>query len=181
MQSPVRFPVLCLAALCLVSTVRSQESAAEPVFSSTTIDIGVVASDLEASAKFYTGALGLTETKGFTATPEKATAFGLTNHLGADIRVFVLGEGSAATRIKLMSFPTAGGTKPDQTYIHSTIGLSYLTLRVTDMKAALQRLKEAKVELLGETPASLGGDNYLVAVKDPDGNFIELIGPMKSE
>lgn len=181
MKSPFRFPPLCLAVLSLVATVRSQDSAAEPVFSSTTVDIGIVASDLEASAKFYTAALGLTETKGFTATPEKATAFGLTNHLGADIRVFVLGEGAAATRIKLMSFPTAGGAKPDQTYIHSTVGISYLTLRVTDMKAALQRLEAAKVALLGETPASLGGDNYLVAVKDPDGNFIELIGPMKAE
>lgn len=173
-------PIL-VAILCLTLPALGQDAAPLPVFSSTTVDVGIVASDLEASAKFYTEALGLMETKGFTATPEKATSFGLTNHLGADIRVFVLGDGPGAARIKLMSFPTAGGVKPDQSYIHSTIGISYLTLRVSDMDAALKRLKEAQVKLLGETPASVGGDNYLVAVKDPDGNFIELIGPMKAK
>ena len=99
--------------------------------------------------------------------------------MGADIRVFVLGEGEGATKLKLMSFPTAPGAKPDQSFIHSTVGISYLTLRVADMDATLARLKAAKVELLGETPANLSGNMYLTTVRDPDGNFIELIGPMK--
>jgi len=33
------------------------------------------------------------------------------------------------------------------------------------------------VPLLGETPVELSGDTWLVTFKDPDGNFIELIGP----
>ena len=173
-------PIAAVALLILAVAPLSLR-ADEPVFSSPTVDIGMVAQDLEKSAKFYTDVLGLTETKGFTATPEKATAFGLTNNLGADIRVFVLGEGESATRLKLMSFPTAPGAKPDQTYIHSTIGISYLTLRVADLDAMVARLKEAKVELLGQTPVLLGGSNYFVCVHDPDGNFIELIGPMKGE
>lgn len=169
-------------ALLFVPLIHAQDpAAAGGVFSSPTVDIGMVAGDLEKSAKFYTEVLGLTETKGFAVTPEKATALGLTDNLGAEIRVFVLGEGPGATRLKLMSFPASPGAKPDQKFIHSTLGLSYLTLRVTDMDAALKRLADAKIELLGETPASLGGDLFLTTVRDPDGNFIELIGPMKTE
>ena len=42
-----------------------------------------------------------------------------------------------------MSISTGAG--PDQKFIHSTLGISYLTLRVTDMDASLARLAEAKV------------------------------------
>ena len=35
------------------------------------------------------------------------------------------------------------------------------------------------VKLLGETPISLGGDSNFVLVQDPDGTFVELIGPME--
>lgn len=45
------------------------------------------------------------------------------------------------------------------------------------MNRALERLKRAGVPLLGDTPVDLGGGSWLAAVKDPDGNFIELIGP----
>jgi len=158
-----------------------QTFAQQSPFSSLTVDIGMVAADLDASAQFYTKVLGLKETKGFSASAEKATAFGFTDHLGADIRVFVLGEGPGATRLKLMSFPSTPSAKPDQSYIHSTVGIRYLTLRVNDLDATVKSLKAAKVPLLGETPVLLKGDTYLVAVKDPDGNFIELIGPMKQE
>ena len=160
--------------------LADESSDDSPAFSSPTVDIGIVVSDLEASAKFYTEVLGLTEKKGFTATAEKATAFGLTDQVGADIRVFVLGEGEGATKLKLMAFPTKPGARPDQSYIHSTVGISYLTLRVSDMKAALDRLKAAGIEPLGETPAQLNGDVHLTTVRDPDGNFLELIGPLKS-
>jgi len=59
------------------------------------------------------------------------------------------------------------------------VGYSYLTLMVTDMKASMERLKKAKVKLLGKTPASIGPNNYLTVFQDPDGNYIELIGPME--
>jgi len=52
-----------------------------------------------------------------------------------------------------------------------------LTLYVKDLDRALDRLKRAKVPLLGETPLDLGGGTHIVVVKDPDGHFIELIGP----
>jgi hypothetical protein len=38
-------------------------------------------------------------------------------------------------------------------------------------------LRKAKVKLEGKSPVDLGGGNQLATVRDPDGNFIELIGP----
>ena len=93
--------------------------------------------------------------------------------------MFVLGDAPNSTRLKIMTFPKQPGVRPDQKFIHSTLGLSYLTLRVENMTVALARLKKAKVKLLGETPASLGGDNHITVFHDPDGNFVELIGPLK--
>ena len=126
----------------------------------------------------YTEVVGLKEVKGFEASAEKATAFGLTDNQPAKIRVFVLGEAPTSTRLKIMAFPERPGKMPNQKFIHSSIGISYLTLRVEDMTAALARLKKAKVKLLGETPASLGGNNRITVFHDPDGNFVELIGPV---
>ena len=97
----------------------------------------------------------------------------------AKVRVFVLGDVPNSTLLKIMSFPQRPGLAPDQKYIHSTLGLSYLTLRVADMDAAVGRLKKAKVKLLGQTPASLGGQLRITVFHDPDGNFVELIGPVK--
>jgi catechol 2,3-dioxygenase-like lactoylglutathione lyase family enzyme len=41
---------------------------------------------------------------------------------------------------------------------------------------ALGRLTQYGVKTIGETPLSMGA-NRLIAFQDPDGNFIELIGP----
>jgi predicted enzyme related to lactoylglutathione lyase len=84
-----------------------------------------------------------------------------------------------ATRIKVLSFPKAQGKQADQAFIHSTLGFRYLTLYVTDMNQILARLKKAGVPTLGETPMEMGAGTWLVAIKDPDGNFIEFVGPRK--
>ena len=78
-----------------------------------------------------------------------------------------------------MSFPQAPGAKADQKFIHSTVGMRYLTLYVTDLSAALKRLESEKVKLLGKTPTDLGGGTWIAVFHDPDGNFIELVGPRK--
>jgi lactoylglutathione lyase len=155
--------------------------AADPAssFTKPTIDIGIVARDVEKSAEFYTETIGLKEIEGFSAPAELGKRIGLVDSHPINVRVFVTDEIEGATRIKLMSFPDAMGKLPDRSYIHSTIGINYLTLFVADMDQALARLKRADAKLLGETPVSLGGKTQLVVVRDPDGNFIELIGPSK--
>jgi len=173
-----------LAATSLVLTllaVAPAAHAAEPAsgFTKPTVDIGIVARDAEKSAQFYGEVIGLKEIKGFSATAEFGKKIGLVDNHPINVRVFVAEEVEGATRIKLMSFPAANGKLPDRSHIHSTIGINYLTFFVKDMDPALARLKKAGVKLLGETPVALGGKRQLVAVRDPDGNFVELIGPTK--
>ncbi len=174
-----------LSSLFLLSSVPalSEDEAKAPAknFSNAVVDIGIVVKDLEKSAAFYTEVLGLKEVNGFNVPAEKTTKFGLTDNQPAVVRVFVLDDtaGQPNTKLKIMAFPKAPGAEPDHEYIHSTLGLSYLTFFVTDMDRAVERLKKAKVKLLGETPAALGGGNFLTTFHDPDGNFIELIGPSK--
>lgn len=174
-----RFHCLLGAVLITVAALGPQpaSAAAQPEFSKPVIDLGIVVSDLAKSVAFYTNAIGFKEVPGFKVSAERATEIGLTDNLPADIRVFVLGEGNLATRVKLMSFPNAAGKKPDRKYIHSTIGMSYLTLYVSDVNAALKRLEKEKVRLLGKTPTDLGGGTWIIVFQDPDGNFIELVGP----
>jgi catechol 2,3-dioxygenase-like lactoylglutathione lyase family enzyme len=167
--------VLVVLALFWQAPVHAAEPASP--FSKPSIDIGIVTRDLDKSAKFYTEAIGLKEIQGFSAPAELGKKIGLVDNHPLTVRVFVTDEIEGATRIKLMSFPDAGGTLPDRSYIHSTIGINYLTLFVDDMDQALERLKKADARLLGETPISLGGKTQLAVVRDPDGNFIELIGP----
>ncbi len=177
---PFKIGQSLLAALTcatLLNVVPLHVAAEEPVFSRSTIDFGIVASDLEKSAKFYTEALGCTEVQGFDVPAAFATSLGLVDNHSLSVRVFTVGNGKQKAQIKLMSFPKAPGKKTDQTFIHSSIGISYLTFRVTDLNKSLELLKKAGVKLEGKTPVPLGGNNQLVVCRDPDGNFIELIGP----
>lgn len=168
---------LCLGAGLAGLAPAAQAADTSGEFRKPVIDIGIVVKDAGRTARFLTNAIGFKEVKGFPVTSELGRKIGLIDGHATDVRVFVLDEADQATRIKILSFPTAQGKQPDQAYIHSTTGIRYLTLYVKDVTRALERLKKEGVSLLGETPVDLGGGTFLVAVKDPDGNFIELIGP----
>ncbi len=167
-------------------------NAAEIEFTRKVIDLGVVVNDVEKAAKFYKEAIGFTELDGFSVSAEFATDAGLTNGHELNIRVMVLGNNPQATRIKLMEIPGAKPSKPvqpsgsasqpgEKTFIHTRLGFSYLTIFVADTSKALDRLKKAGVKPLAKGPIPLPGQSadgvHLTLVKDPDGNFIELIGP----
>ena len=165
--------------ICLWATVftTSHLWSAEEEFTSNTIDIGIVVADIEASAKFYTAAIGFTELNGFSVPADFATEAGLTDGHPLKIRVFALGTGSRGTKIKLMQLPEVESKKSDNTYIHSQLGISYLTIYVKDTNTALKRLKQAGVKTLGKSPSELDGGVFLTLFRDPDGNVIELVGP----
>ena len=183
MTTTIRPLAVCAALLAASAPAFADhhgDKKAAPVFSKATADFGIVVKDIEASAKFYSEVVGLTEVKGFSVPGEKAKAIGLTDNKAVNVRVFVLNKDAEhKSSFKLMSFPDAPGKAQDQKFIHSTLGISYLTLFVNDMPSCLERLKKAGVELLGETPAPIGGKNYITVFRDPDGTFIELIGPME--
>ena len=172
---------LLLALLALPGVVAI---AAEPVaFPRTTIDLGCVVTDLDKSVRFYTEGIGFRELEGFDVPTALATTAGLTDSRPLSVRVLALGEGPAATKLKLMQ---VAGTLPrtgDNEFIHSHTGFRYLTIMVADTDAALARLAPLGVKPLAEGPVALpGGDDpvmYLTCVRDPDGNIVELIGPRK--
>lgn len=86
--------VACSALPCL---------AAEPAaFPRTTIDLGCVVSDLDASVRFYTEGIGFRTLPGFSVEAPLAADAGLTDAKRLDVTVLVLGEGEQATRLKLM-------------------------------------------------------------------------------
>jgi lactoylglutathione lyase len=169
--------VVCLA-MCILIAGAAQTNSKEKAFSRATIDIGVVVSDVEKAATFYTEAIGFTEMSGFDVSPQLAGDSGLTNNHAFKVRVFVLADEPTATRLKLMEVPDAAPKKTDQLYISSSLGFSYLTVHVADMKAAVAQAKAAGVSPV-KAPYQLGGNNYLTLLKDPDGNIVELVGPMK--
>jgi len=156
---------------------RSEEESKDKL-ARTTIDVGIVVSDVEKAAEFYKNALGFTEVPGFDVSAEMGAGSGLTDDQPFHVRVFVLGEEPTATKIKLMEFSDAPGKKVDNQFINSSYGFSYLTIWVSDTTAAVERAKKAGAVPVKE-PYDLGGNNYLTLVKDPDGNFIEFVGPKK--
>lgn len=173
----VLFVAVPLAAVAAVSVGRT---AAPADFTSTTIDIGVHVSDIEASADFYANVIGFTEVEGFNVAAESATAVGLTDEQPLAVRVFVLGEGESAARLKLMEVPDVETKESDNAFVHSQLGFRYLTIFVEDMTAAVERLRAGGSEPIADGPVLVGEDPsgpYVAVVRDPDGNLIELFGP----
>jgi len=163
---------VCLALPCI---------AAEPAFTRATIDLGCVVRDIDASGRFYKEGIGFQEVESFDVPASLAAAAGLTDGKPLAIRVLVLGEGDAATKLKLMQ---VAGTTPrtgDTEFIHSHTGFRYLTIFVADTEAAVARLEKLGVKPIAQSPValpdSLAPGMTLTCVRDPDGNLVELIGP----
>ena len=177
--------VLVAAVVSVASGVRAiDENPVVSEFAHTTIDIGCFVSDPEKSAKFYTEAIGFREVSPFSVAGDFCKEAGLTDGPALDnIRVFVLGDGAGATKLKLSSVPGHKAKSGDNEFVPSQYGFRYLTLHVNDMNAVMGRLKKAGVTPLGKGPValpkSLAEGVYLTCVRDPDGNIIELVGPKK--
>jgi catechol 2,3-dioxygenase-like lactoylglutathione lyase family enzyme len=175
----VLFIAVPLATAALISVNRTN---APSDFPRTTIDVGVHVSDIEAAAEFYTNVIGFTEVEGFEVAADFATAAGLTDGQPLAVRVFVLGEGESATRLKLMEVTDVETRTSDNAYVHSQLGFRYLTIFIDDTNEALTRLRARGREPVADGPVLIGEDpagQYLTVVRDPDGNLIELIGPRR--
>lgn len=172
--------IILIGSLFFSGCSSQSEAGTKSEFARSTIDVGIVVSDVQESSDFYTKALGFTEVAGFDVSAEMGGGSGLTDNQPFKVRVFVLGDEPTATKIKLMEFPEAPGKKVDNQFIHSSLGYSYLTIFVSGMTASVSRAKKAGAFIV-KKPYHLGGNNYLTLVKDPDGNIIEFVGPAKSD
>jgi catechol 2,3-dioxygenase-like lactoylglutathione lyase family enzyme len=171
--------LVCLAALLgfVAAGAKDKPVPAKPGdFTSATIDFGIVCSDVERSVDFYTQAVGLTELAGFDVPADFGKDSGLTNNQPFHVHVLVAGEGDKATKLKLMDFKNATGKKSDQSFIHSTLGMRYTTIFVKDITVANMRMIAYGTMPLGKGLVEIPDGRFLGLYKDPDGNFIELVG-----
>ena len=153
----------------------------QPGFSGARVDFGIIASDVEKSVAFYES-LGFKEVQGFDVPAEMGARAGLTNgESGFHVRVLQLGDGDDATNVKILSVPGTRPQRADGTYLHSRLGVTYLTLYVDDMDAAVARARKTGAAPLAQGPYRLPSnfpDNlWLTCVRDPDGMIVELVGP----
>lgn len=160
----------------MLARAEHKEQVNKPEFSSVTVDLGIVAADVEKAATFYTKALGFTKVGGFDVSDQMAGNTGLTDFKPFQVQVFALGKEPAATRLKIMQIPGEGSLPVDNRYIGSSLGFRYLTVHVSDLTKAVERLNRNGVEPV-KPPYRLPSGDHLVLVRDPDGNLVEMIGP----
>ena len=151
---------------------------AQSNFTSKTIGVGVVVADLERSVDFYVNGIGMVKTGSFTINEDFGKRSGLTNGVATNVTILKLENSPDATDWKLMSF-SKKASHPKPTYIQDDTGMQYITLQVKALQPIIDRLAQMKVKFLGSTPTPLNAKAHFVFVQDPDGNFIELIGPLQ--
>ena len=145
-------------------------------FAKSAFSVGVVVEDLNKSIDFYINVIGMVKTGEFSVDAEKAKELGLSNGDRFDVKVLKLENSENAPEWKLMSFGKKSA-HPKQHFVPDDTGIQYITIFVKSMKPILERIQKYKVKTLGKSPTMLDADRQFVAIQDPDGNFIELIGP----
>ncbi|WP_421827125.1 VOC family protein [Larkinella sp.] len=153
-------------------------SFAQSNFSSKAIGIGVVVADLDRSLDFYVNGIGMVKTGSFTINEEFGKRSGLTNGVPVSVTILKLENSPDATDWKLMSFGKKA-THSSQKFIQDDTGMQYITIQVKALKPIIDRLTQMKVPFLGDTPTPLNAKSHFVFVQDPDGTFVELIGPLE--
>lgn len=151
-------------------------TSAQSEFSHPGIFVGNVVEDLDKSVEFYTEVIGMTQTGSFSVEKEKCKELGLTDKYDLNVSVLKLEDSPNATEWKLMSIGTKAN-HPKQKWMSDDTGMQYITILVNHLDPFIKRCKKHNVEILSDEPSSLGDNKYLILVQDPDGTFIELIGP----
>ena len=161
-----------------LTILLSPQLVAQGEFSSGLIGVGVVCRDIEKSMDFYLNVIGMTRVEEFDVEGTFGTSSGLSDGLAFHVDVLKLMDSPDANQWKLMSF-NLEGSHPMPSHIHDDTGMQYITLMVNSLEPFLKRAREHGVKLLGETPIQLNENDHFMLVQDPDGNFIELIGPLR--
>ena len=151
-------------------------------FSSQTIDLGVVVTDINKSLEFYKKVVGFTEKGGFEVKGDFPEKVGLTDGTSLKIHVLTLGDEEKATKLKIMQVDSSkSARKIKQPHIHTIAGFSYLTIFVNDVDLVINNAKKRGYKPYAKSPQTLPEglpqDVCLLMLKDPDGNFVEIVGP----
>lgn len=145
-------------------------------FARSGIAVGVIVEDLEKSLDFYINVIGMTKVREFVVDSVKAQRMGLSDGESFDIKVLKLINSEDASEWKIMSFSKKSDTSK-QEFLPQANGFRYVTIFVKSMTPVLDRIKKHGVKTLGKSPLMLDETRMFVLIRDPDGNFVELIGP----
>lgn len=168
------FLLFSIISVSMISAAQKAPVASE--FSNPTIFVGSVVADLEKSVDFYTNIIGMKKTGEFSVDGEKSKELGLTDGRSIDVTVLKLEDSPQANEWKLMSFGTKPGHKK-QKYIHDDTGMQYITILVNHLDPIIEKIEKNKIKVLSGKPSQLGEDRFFILIQDPDGTFVELIGP----
>ncbi|GAB5562181.1 MAG: hypothetical protein SynsKO_38280 [Synoicihabitans sp.] len=164
-----------------ISLALHVHSESDHQFSTGIIDYGVVVRNVDKSVEFYES-IGMSKLTSFSVPASMSGDAGLTDYKELQVVMMTATGGETDSKIKLIQLP---GTpkRQDQTYIDSTYGMSYQTLFVEDIAATVDMLTENGIKILAKGPTDLSGAGFegifILLVKDPDGNFVEFVGPKK--
>lgn len=152
-------------------------------FPNQTIDLGLVVSDIEKSLHFYKHVIGFQEKEGFKVAGKFPKLVGLTDGANLEIHVLKLGDEKTATKLKLMQVNGKKKTRIiEQSNIHTVTGFSYLTIFVNDVEQVIKNATKHGYKPHAQSPQilppGLPQDVCLLMLKDPDGNFVEIVGPL---
>ncbi len=170
-----KFFVLTLFVSFALTSI-AQKSPSPNEFSNPTIFVGSVVTDLAKSVEFYTKIIGMTKTGSFSVDGTKSKELGLTDGRQVDVTVLKLEDSPQANEWKLMSFGTKPGHKKPR-YIHDDTGMQYITILVNHLDPFIERIEKNNIKILSGKPSELGEGRFFILVQDPDGTFVELIGP----
>jgi methylmalonyl-CoA/ethylmalonyl-CoA epimerase len=132
--------------------------------------IGIAVADLSAALSFYRDALGLE-----IEAPEDVASQGVRAHFIPAGEAAIRGAGASGPKLELLE--ATADDSPIAKYVAKRgPGLHHITLRVDDIRAALEQLKAKGVRLIDESPRP-GAHGSLVAFIHPSsahGVLIEL-------
>lgn len=140
--------------------------------------MGYVVSDIEKSEKFYTEIVGLIPVGGFSLDEQWSKDAKASEGLPFSVKMFKSANEPTATVLKLAYFEKGVVKKrPAQKSIKSFAGVNYLTFYFEEVDSIAARAKAAGIEIVGWVKR----EKYqLFFIRDPDGVFVEIIGPPAS-
>lgn len=162
---------VCLSIFLTLAIIPglAQESAADLGVAA----IGLVVSDIEESEKFYTEVIGMAPAGSFSLSPEWSDEAGAANGRPFSVKMFKLVDRNTSTILKLAYFDKIE-ERPEQTGVDIYAGVNYLTFNYSNFQKVVDRLNRLKIKRLGWVKR----EHYqLIFIQDPDGLFIELVGP----
>ena len=134
--------------------------------------VGICVSDLERSIRFYRDLLGFRHVSNLQVAGEPAAR--LLRLPGADLHAAYLERDG--TRIELLWYAAPPRREPQPERRMNDLGLTHLSLRVSDLPDLVEELRRQGVRVLDDTRLEFPEFGAAaVMITDPDGQWIELV------